>query len=66
MLVILLSDLNNNFFWVFIVGKIIDVCMLGVGNYIVLVLVCIIDYLFEWCYFEGGVKVFIIGEWKME
>lgn len=60
------SDLNNNSSRALTAGKTTDACTLGAGNHIVPVSARITDYSPEWCYPEGGAKVLITGEWKME
>ena len=60
------SDLNNNSSCALTAGKTADACSLGTGNHVVPVSARITDYSPEWCYPEGGAKVLITGEWKLE
>ena len=62
-----LSDLNNNSSRALAAGKTADACCsLQPGNNVVPVSARITDYSPEWCYPDGGAKVLITGEWKME
>ena len=60
------SDLNNNSSRALTAGKTADACSLHPGNHVVPVSARITDYSPEWSYPEGGAKVLITGEWKME
>lgn len=60
------SDLNNNSSRALTAGKTADACSLHPRNHVVPVSARITDYSPEWSYPEGGAKVLITGEWKME
>ena len=60
------NDLNNNSSRALTAGKTDDACSLHPGNHVVPVSARITDYSPEWSYPEGGAKVLITGEWKME
>ena len=60
------NDLNNNCSRALAAGKTADACSRYPGNHVVPVSARITDYSPEWSYPEGGAKVLITGEWKME
>ena len=60
------SDINNNSSRAHTAGKTADSCNSHPGNHVVPVSARITDFSPEWSYPEGGAKVLITGEWKME
>ena len=60
------SDVNNNSSGALTSGKPAEACSSHPGNHVVPVSARITDFSPEWSYPEGGAKVLITGEWKME
>lgn len=60
------SDVNNNSSRTLTAGKTADAYSSHPGNRVVPVSARITDFSPEWSYPEGGAKVLITGEWKME
>lgn len=60
------SDINNNPSRIPNAGKTAGISSTHLGNHVVPVSARITDFSPEWCYPEGGAKVLITGEWRME